>query len=301
VGEAPNSFRGMLRSVSSVSLPLQRALRRSGLRLSDAIGQGRERLRRTRGGGRAYTNLSEELVVRRLLETLGIERGFAVDIAACDGVTNSNAFGLYASGWAGVAVEGDPARFASLAGTYRRFPDVSLARLWVTPDNVVSLLRGYRAQADFAFLNLDIDGYDHFVLAALLEKFRPALICAEINEKIPPPLKFTVLYDPGYVWAEDHFYGQSVSKLHELAQAFGYALVELHYNNAFLVPAERSDMRALSPEEAYASGYLDRPDRLELFPWNADMEELHKLDSAGKVAFVERRFAQYRGKFDLDV
>jgi len=278
VGEAPNSFRGnLLRIVSAVPL---------------------ERLRRARGSG-AQANLTEEIVVRRLLETLGVERGFAVDIAACDGVTKSNAFGLYASGWEGVAVEGDPARFASLARAYRRFPGVSLARLWVTPDNVVSLLRGHRTQAEFAFLNLDIDGYDHYVLAALLEEFRPTLICAEINEKIPPPLKFTVLYDPDYVWAEDHFYGQSVAKLHELASAFGYALVEQHYNNAFLAPAERSSLPALSPEEAYASGYLDRPDRLELFPWNADMEEIHALGPAEQVAFLERRFAQYRGKYEL--
>lgn len=287
----------MLRIVFAVPPQLPRTLRRALHPLGVALHEGRERLRRVRGRG--SSSLGEELVVRRLLETLELERGFAVDVAACDGVTKSNTFDLYAAGWPGIAVEGDPARFASLARSYRRFPDVSLARLWVTPENVVPLLRGHRAPPDFAFLNLDIDGYDHFVLAALLEEFRPALICAEINEKIPPPLKFTVLYDPDYVWAEDHFYGQSLSKLDELARAFGYALVELHYNNAFLVPSERSRLPALTPEEAYATGYLDRPDRLELFPWNADMEELYSLDPDGQAAFLERRFAQYRGRYEL--
>jgi hypothetical protein len=246
-----------------------------------------------------YSSLGEDAVLRRLLGVLGVERGHAVDIAACDGVTKSNTLRLYEAGWTGLAVEGDPESFSRLARAYRRLRHVSLARQWVTPDNVAPLLHGHGIPREFAFLNLDIDGYDHFVLAALLDEFRPTVICAEINEKIPPPLKFTVRYDPAYVWAEDHFYGQSISKLHELAEGSAYALVELHYNSAFLVPRERTDLRSLSPEEAYASGYLDRPDRREHFPWNADMEELHGLDTAGKIAFVEERFARYRGKYDL--
>lgn len=261
----------------------------------------REELRRLRarlGRGR-YSGLDEEGVVRRLLAEHGVERGVAVDVAACDGITKSNVLALYESGWRGLAVEGDPARFASLARAYRRLPGVSLARVWVAPETVAPLLRGHGVPREFGFLNLDIDGYDHFVLDALLREFRPALVCAEINEKLPPPLRFTVLYDPSYVWAEDHFYGQSICALHDLAGAHGYALVELHYNNAFLVPAERARRPALDPEEAYRAGYLERPDRLELFPWNADMEPLHALDTPGKLRFVEERFAPYAGRYEL--
>lgn len=276
---------------------LPETVRRAAKPVGAAVHQGRERLRRARG--RDFSSLGEEGVVRRILDGLGVESGFAVDIAACDGVTKSNARSLYDAGWAGLAVEGDPVKFAALSRTYRQLPAVSLARLWVTPDNVVPLLRGHGAPRELEFLNLDIDGYDHFVLEALLREFRPALVCAEINEKVPPPVKFTVRYDPAYVWAEDHFYGQSISTLHELAAAFGYALVELHYNNAFLVPSERSVLPGLSAEEAYARGYLDRPDRLRLFPWNADMEELHALDAPGQVAFLERRFERYRGRYDI--
>ncbi len=276
---------------------LTEAVLRAARPAGAALRHGRRRL--TGGPAGASTGLGEEDVIRRLLDGLGARTGLAVDIAACDGVTRSNTRSLYGTGWAGLAVEGDPERFASLARAYRAFPAVSLARLWVTPDNVVPLLQAHGAPREFEFLSLDIDGYDHFVLRSLLEEFRPVLICAEINEKVPPPLKFTVRYDPDYAWGGGHFYGQSVSKLHELAQAFGYALVEQHYNNAFLVPAERGGPRALSPEEAYASGYLERPDRLERFPWNADMEAIHALDPAGQVAFLDQRFAQYRGQYEL--
>ncbi len=138
----------------------------------------------------------------------------------------------------------------------------------------------------------------HTGVTALLREFRPVVVCAEINEKIPPPVRFTVRYDPSYVWAVDHFYGQSVSTLHDLASANGYALVELHYNNAFLVPAELG-VPGLSAEAAYREGYLERPDRLRVFPWNADMEALHSLDPQGQVDFLRAKFARYDGQYEI--
>lgn len=241
----------------------------------------------------------EEVVLEALLHELGIDKGWVVDIAACDGVTNSNSLALYSAGWPGLALEGDPRSFELLARVHRRSPDVRLARLWVTPGNVVQILRAYSVPEDFAVLSLDIDGYDHFVLAALLDEYRPAVICAEINEIFPPPIKFTVRYDPNYVWAEDHFFGQSLSKLYELGEAHGYSIAELYYNNAFLVRGEVTDRVALTPETAYATGYLERPDRKERFPWNGDVEEIHSLDPEGKIAFIESYFAKYSGRYEL--
>jgi hypothetical protein len=252
-----------------------------------------------RAGADGYAGLGEEAVLGRLFAGLGVDRGQVVDIAACDGVTRSNALALYEQGWPGLAVEGDPDRFARLAAAYRRFPDVGLARTWVTPGNVAALLEAHGLPRDFTYLSLDIDGYDHFVLAALLEAYRPVVVCAEINEKIPPPVKFTVTYDPDYAWAVDHFYGQSISKLHELCEARDYALVELHYNNAFLVSGERNVFHRLSPEEAYRTGYLDRPDRLQHFPGNADMEAVHGLEPVQAIAFLNERFARYAGRYEI--
>jgi hypothetical protein len=247
--------------------------------------------------GTRYSNLDEESCIRKYLAQLGSAQGFCVDIAASDGVAMSNTFRLFQQSWKGLAVEYDPEKFARLARTYVRFPDVQLAKCKVTPQNVLALLETCEVPRTFEFLNLDIDSYDYFVLEQMLQEFRPSLICAEINEKIPPPIKFTVLYRPDHAWAEDHFYGQSISQLHELCLRFGYSLVELHYNNAFLIPEELSTNASLTPEAAYQSGYLLKPDRKSKFPWNANMEEVLTLPPAQAVEFVDRYFGQYRGRF----
>jgi hypothetical protein len=162
-------------------------------------------------------------------------------------------------------------------------------------------MRGFGIPRDFGFLSFDIDGYDHFVLAALLEEFRPALMCVEINEKIPPPLRFTVRPDVGFEYRGDHFFGQSIAKLVELAAARDYDLVELHYNNALLVPRERGLGVALTAEEAYRTGYAERPDRRQRFAYNADMDPLLTMDPDAAAQFVREKFRGREAEYLLEL
>jgi hypothetical protein len=250
---------------------------------------------------KSYSNLEEQSILRRYLDELAIDKGFCVDIGASDGVTMSNTLALYMNGWNGLAVEYDPAAFSALAATYANFPKVLLARCAVTPANVLGLLAGFNVPGNFGVLSLDIDGYDFFVLEQILTGYRPALVCTEINENIPPPLKFTVKWNPDYAWHRDHFFGQSLSQLHTLCVRHNYALVELHYNNAFLIPRELTRRPALSAEEAYRTGYLDKPDRRKKFPWNEDMEELLHLRPEEGLAFINKAFGKYKGMFDASI
>jgi hypothetical protein len=251
-------------------------------------------------GGAGYSNFGEDGIIRDLLGKIAVRHRFAVDIGAGDGETMSNSYALFAAGWEGLAAEWDGGKFARLAYRYAGFPGARLARARVTPENVLGLLAAAEAPREFGFLNLDIDSFDHFVLERLLTAYRPSLICAEINEKIPPPLRFSVKWDPAHHWAQDHFFGQSLSMLDELGKRQGYVLAGLEYNNAFLVPRELSPSPALSVAEAYRAGYAERPDRLARLPWNRDMEPLLKMDAEAAKAFVREKFSAYEGKYVLE-
>ena len=164
---------------------------------------------------------------------------------------------------------------------------------------IVALLQAHGVPKKFGFLSLDIDSFDYFVLEKILSQFRPALICAEINEKIPPPLKFTVKYAPNHWWSADHFFGQSICQLHSLTSRHNYDLVELHYNNAFLIPSELNVFKSLTPEEAFRKGYADKKDREEKFPWNKDVDFLLNMEPADARKSVNQLFRKYKGKYEL--
>ncbi len=263
-----------------------------------------KRLRvRTEGSAPAqhFAARGEEAILRGLLAGLDSPKRFYVDIGASNGVKLSNTAALAVEGWPGVCFEYDARNVAAMAVSYRDLPQVRICRAKITPLNVRGFLDAMAVPADFGVLSLDIDSYDYFVLDELLAAYRPAVIIAEINEKVPPPLVFTVLFDENHGWDGSHFYGQSICQLERLCTSHGYAIAQLEYNNAFLVDARRFGRRGLTALEAYDRGYRLRPDRRREFPWNRDMEELLTMPPHQAVDFLKRRFAAYEGRYRLSV
>ena len=224
----------------------------------------------------------------------------AVDIGAGDGTRWSNTYALFSDGWRGLGVEYDSRRVVQLAHNYQYYPQVFACRCRVTPDNIIPLLEAYSIEKDFSVLSLDIDSYDYWVLDQILSHYRPRLVVTEINEKIPPPIRFVVKFDPDFQLTH-HFYGYSIESLAELCERHGYALIELEYNNAFLAPKELPGLRPLEAETAYRRGYVERPDRKERFRLNEDMEMLHSLSPEEAVKFLHRFYEKHKGRYELSI
>jgi hypothetical protein len=282
----------MTRHISSARTAFRRAARRALL----ASGVEVTRVGRAPGGEVMYS--SAERVIAKHLRRLEPRERYCVDIAAADGKNGSNTYRLFLDGWGGLAVECNELMFARLGVNYMRTPRVRLHRGLVTPANVVALLEAAGAPKQFGFLSLDIDGYDYDVLRALLQEYRPTLICAEINEKIPPPIKFAVRYSEQFQPGQGHFYGQSICTLDALRAESDYVLLGLEYINAFLAPAE-SGLEGVPADVAYRQGYLERTDRLELMPWNREFEDLHAMTPQDGVDAINARFARCRGAYDI--
>jgi hypothetical protein len=260
------------------------------------------RLQRVRvaAGRDRFSNFGEEQILQKYIAQLlpeGATRT-AVDIGAGDGVKGSNTYALFSNGWRGVGFEGSNRKVCKLAAAYKHYPQVSAANCVVTPENVVSLLKAYNIEREFGLLSLDIDSYDYWVLDALLAEFRPRLVVTEINEKIPPPIKFVVKYDPDFQMTH-HFFGYSIASLAELAARHNYAILEVEYNNAFLAPLELAGVTPRDAADAYREGYVNRPDRKEKFRANANMELLHTLSPQEAVKFLDEFYAQHCGKYEL--
>jgi len=215
---------------------------------------------------------------------------YVVDIGARDGIDQSNTCQLFRKRMPGLCLEYDKGFFFQLAYNFRNL-DAEMACVGVTPENVVGLLDSFNVPEQPLFLNIDTDGYDWFVLERILSAYRPLLICTEVNLAIPPPVKFSALYSNDFKpWTKGHFYGQSISKVNELTEMYDYRLVNLHYNNAFLMPVEICPFASLTPMEAFRDGYWHAPKRLERFPWNEEMDYIVQMTPQDAVIELTRYF-----------
>jgi len=245
-----------------------------------------------------FSHLNEEKILAKYIDALlpSRSRGTVVDIGAGNGIRRSNTYSLFRKGWKGVGIEADDRRFALLKRAYKNLPNAVACKARVNRENVVPLLHSVHVEKDFSVLSLDIDGNDYWILNAILAEFRPSLIVTEINEKIPPPIRFVVKYDPDF-HLRHHFYGYSTSALMDLCKRYDYGLLELEYNNAFIAPAELAGDRFVDPQIEYAKGYRDRPDRKRQFPLNFEMEELLSMTPEEGLQFIEQFYKNEAGNY----
>ena len=249
-----------------------------------------------------FSNANEDQILARLISELLPQNHdrTAVDIGAGDGIRWSNTYALFLNGWQGVGIEFDSRKFVHLAQAYKYFRNVFACRNRATPDNIVPLLNSYEIKKDFSVLSLDIDGNDYWVLRAILKKFRPQLVVSEINEKIPPPIRFVVKYNPDFQ-LRHHFFGYSIAVLADLCEEFDYVILDLEYNNAFLAPRELAGDRGLDVKTAYSKGYLERPDRKEKFSLNFDMETIYSLKDDQALEFLKNFYSKFDGEYLLSL
>ncbi|HZE63398.1 MAG TPA: hypothetical protein VE056_05930 [Pyrinomonadaceae bacterium] len=223
-----------------------------------------------------------------------------VDIGAGNGVRWSNSYALVLEGWNALGIEADPQKYELLTQVYRRFPNAKACNRRVQPDTINSLLESLDIDKDFSVLCLDIDGNDYWLLDAILSSFRPRLIVTEINEKIPPPIRFVVKYDPAFK-LRHHFYGYSIAALGDLCARHDYGILRLEYNNAFIGPRELAGDRFIDATMAYEQGYRNGADRKKRFWPNFDMDVLLSMSPEDGVKFLRQFYAKDEGNYFLGI
>jgi len=233
---------------------------------------------------------------------LNISNGYYVDIGASDGWTSSSTFPFARSkNFSGLSVEFDDKKFKKMQYIYKNFQNAHLSKTKVTPLNILDLLNEYDVPQNFDILDLDIDSYDLFVIKKLLESYRPKIISIEINEKIPPPIYFTVTYDENHFWKGDHFFGCSLQAAYEEVSKFDYNLYTVVYNNAIFIPKEMNlEFQNLTVAEFYKDGYINKSDRKEKFSYNSDVDVLLDMKQEEAIIFLNNLYKDYQGIFILE-
>ncbi|MBT8518875.1 hypothetical protein G6645_08580 [Polynucleobacter paneuropaeus] len=200
-----------------------------------------------------------------------------VDIGASNGVSNSNTFKLFINGWKGIAIESDRDNYKLLSAAAKGY-FVKTVNALVDKENIGEILKKNDCPVNFGFLNLDIDSFEWDILNEILGKFKPSLICVEINERIPPPISFKVKDHLNPIDLGGPFYGMSIQAAYNLVEKYDYKVIGLFYNNLYIVPKDVKCFEEIDVRSAYKYGYVDAYNRKRIFHWNHKYDYLLEFD-----------------------
>ncbi len=203
---------------------------------------------------KVYSQNGEDGIIGHIMRELGTDSGSFVEIAAADGSENCTRQ-LAEQGWTGVWIEGDP-ELSARSKTLEVAASLRIMCAFVSSRNVCDLLRRAAVPHEFDLFVLDIDGADHSILRAVLERHRPKVIVHEYNGEHRYP--WVMSGRRGGQWTRDWNFGASLQAYEPLLAGHGYSLVGCDSRgvNAFWV---RGDVRPQSLPAGTASEYFIMP------------------------------------------
>lgn len=186
-------------------------------------------------GAKFYSQNDEDGILLEICRRIGLEDGVFVELGIGNGLEN-NSLILLMHGWRGVWLGGE-----ELAFEIPNDGPLVHQRAWITRENCRELVEhglGALGAARLDMLSVDIDGNDLYVLDEILKGgAAPAVVVVEYNGKFPPPVRWTIAYDPQHVWDMTDYQGASLQSLADMLEPHGYRLVACNVTgaNAFFV------------------------------------------------------------------
>lgn len=204
----------------------------------------------SRYGKKCFSQTDEDGITLEILRRLNLNNGTFAEFGVGDG-TENNTLILLALGWKGFWVGGENLSF-SVDNSNR----LDHQKQWVTRSNILDLYKKglEKTGSDFVeVISLDLDGNDLYFCEELLSYgAKPYLFIVEYNAKFPPPIRFSIDYDPQHVWKGDDYQGASLMSFYDLFKKYGYSPVCCNAatgSNAFFVLSENISKFPEVPED----------------------------------------------------
>ena len=245
---------------------------------------------------RIYTARDEQHIITKAIDLLSAHiKPYLIDIGAANGIDFSNSRHLISSlGWTGLLIEPDREYASSLLLTNQRAPrDLVVVCAYANSSNICAMLKAHGAPINPGFLSLDIDSFEFEVLQSIFSAFRPTLLCVEINERVPPGIKYHALEKSVEVPAT-LLSGMSLTSATDLLASFNYRPLELHYNNLFAIPKELDNQTIemhfpeRTDQRLYEEGFTNRPDSFTVYPWNNEWRPIIETGFKDQGVFIEQ-------------
>jgi hypothetical protein len=211
-----------------------------------------------RYGKNCYSQSDEDGLTLEIIKRIGISNGVFAEFGVGDGKEN-NTLILLGLKWRGFWCGGE-----NLAFNIPNNSRLLYYKKWINKENICSLIKDGMQDLDektIDLISLDLDGNDLYFCENLLENgYKPKVFIVEYNAKFPPPLEFSIDYDPTHIWDDSDYQGASLQSFANLFEKFEYSLICCNAAtgaNAFFVQNIYSDLFPEVPK-SIEDIYVDR-------------------------------------------
>ena len=209
-------------------------------------------------GKNCYSQSDEDGLTLEIIKRIGISNGVFAEFGVGDGKEN-NTLILLGLKWRGFWCGGE-----NLAFNIPNNSRLLYYKKWINKENICSLIKDGMQDLDektVDLISLDLDGNDLYFCENLLENgYKPKVFIVEYNAKFPPPLEFSIDYDPTHIWDDSDYQGASLQSFANLFEKFEYSLICCNAAtgaNAFFVQNIYSDLFPEVPK-SIEDIYVDR-------------------------------------------
>ena len=169
-------------------------------------------------------SIKDDIILYKLTQLMGIEKGNLVDLGAANGITGSNTYLFcHKLDWSGIQIDADPERFKKLNNLYKDNKKVHCVNEFVREGDLNTIAEKYNFY-EIDILSIDVDGPDYTIWKAF--KYQPKIVVIEYNKTMPHKINYN----------SDS--GSSLLAFQELGKEKGYELVAANELNAFFVRKE---------------------------------------------------------------
>lgn len=117
------------------------------------------------------TEDGNQKVALHIFENIGIEYGYVLDIGAFSKKASNVVPIMEKYNISGLLLDGD-----------NKYNDKDITKVWITQDNIVSLLEKYGCPKNVDYISVDIDNMDYWIMKSLLDSgYKSNVIIAEFN------------------------------------------------------------------------------------------------------------------------
>jgi len=209
---------------------------------------------------KVFSQWGDDGIIQYLINRIDVPDKTFIEFGVENYTEANTVFLLLNNNWRGLIMDGSKSNIEQVKNSELNWKyDLQAREVFITAENINSLVADSGFGKDVGILSIDIDGNDYWIWNAITV-INPVIVIAEFNSIFGPDKPWTIPYKPDFTRNDAHFsnlyFGSSLLSLCDLAEKKGYYFIGCNSsgNNAYFVRKDKiGSIKPLTAEEGYVN------------------------------------------------